>query len=71
MSSPSGTKLYYVSTDRGCCLRAAKTAAAAKRSVANDCGINNVREVRLATQRDVAWVRGMGGYVPASASVAP
>jgi len=62
-------KLYYVATDRGCTLRAAKTAAAAKRSVANDCGINNVGEVRLATHRDVEWVRGMGGYVPANAKV--
>lgn len=64
-------KLYYVSTDLGCTLRAAKTAADAKRSAANDCGINHVREVRLATRKDVEWVRGMGGYVPSSVSVAP
>jgi hypothetical protein len=64
-------KLYYVSTDRGCCLRSASTASAAKRSVANDVGINNVRDVRLATRKDVEWVRGMGGYVPANASMPP
>lgn len=57
-------KLYYVSTDRGCGLRAAKDARGAKRSAANDAGVNNVREVRLATAKDVAWVSGMGGYVP-------
>lgn len=60
-------KLYYASTNRGCCLTAAKSETAAKRSVAKDCGINNVREVRLATRRDVEWVRGMGGYVPSNA----
>lgn len=27
-------------------------------------GTSNVREVRPATQKDVDWVKAMGGYVP-------
>ena len=60
-------KLYYVSTRQGCTIRKASSLAAAIRSVARDVGSNNVQDGRIATDKDIAWVRGMGGYVPATA----
>lgn len=35
-----------------------------KREVMKREGTSNVLEVRPATQKDVDWVRGMGGHVP-------
>ncbi len=33
-------------------------------SIYSEQGRANVRSVRNATEQEVAWVRGMGGYVP-------
>ena len=35
-----------------------------KREILREHGRGNVQSVRNATQEDVDWVRGMGGYVP-------
>lgn len=63
------SKLYYVNTDRGTGIRAALTIRGAKRAAANEVGSGNVKEVRLATEKDIAWVRGMGGHVPNVGSI--
>lgn len=55
--------LYYVSTDRGCGIRAARDEDAVWRQLAREVGTDNVRDVREATEKDMDWVRGMGGYV--------
>lgn len=57
-------KIYYADTDRGCALRTAETLTAARRQINREVGSDNVGAVRPATENDIAWVRGMGGYVP-------
>lgn len=57
-------KYYYVSTDRGCGIKAARDEDHAYRQAARQVGDNNIQDVREATEADIAWVRGMGGYVP-------
>lgn len=57
-------KLFYIETNRGCGLRRAHRLSSARKMAEREVGISNVREVREATERDIAWVRGMGGYVP-------
>lgn len=43
----------------GCGLSADSPSAIIRRE-----GTGNVKAIRNATQNDVSWVRGMGGYVP-------
>lgn len=58
-------KLYYVETGIGCGIRKAKTARGAAKAALSEVGTHaGVRLVRLATDKDIAWVQGMGGYVP-------
>lgn len=58
-------KLFYVETGRGCGLKKGKTAESVRRVTLSEVGsIDGVRLVREATERDIAWVRGMGGHVP-------
>lgn len=58
--------LYYVETGRGCGIRRARSEAQAKREVLREVGTYvGVKRVRKANARDVEWVRGMGGRVPA------
>jgi hypothetical protein len=58
--------LYYVETGRGCGIKRARSEEQAKREVLREVGtIEGVRLVREATRRDIDWVRGMGGNVPA------
>ncbi len=56
--------LYYVSTDRGCGIRAARNEDAAYRAECREVGENHVSDCRPATQADLDWVRGMNGHVP-------
>ena len=58
--------LYYVETGRGCCIQRARSEEQAEREVLREVGTyEGVRLVRKATARDIEWVRGMGGRVPA------
>ena len=57
-------KIYYARTDRGCGLRAAESLNDARAQFYNECGFNNVIEVHEATEEDIQWIKGMGGYVP-------
>lgn len=56
--------LYYVELEWGCGLRAAANQAKAKRDALEEEGSRNFKSIRLATQEDVAWIKGMGGIVP-------
>ena len=51
--------LKYVKTSFGCAIR-----VGSDRDILNDIGRSNVDSIRLATEADVAWVRGMGGRIP-------
>ena len=64
MSKVVDRTIFYVETSLGCALEEAKDAAEARRSQARECGVNNITRVRKATEEDISWVRGMGGYVP-------
>lgn len=58
-------KLYYASTGCGACIRLAEDEDDAYEKVLREVGTaNGVNDVREATEQDIAWVRGMGGYVP-------
>lgn len=57
-------QLYTVRTTRGMTIRAATDADDAFDQVARQIGKNNIEDVEETTERDIAWVRGMGGYVP-------
>jgi hypothetical protein len=57
--------IYYFQHDAGCGLRAAQSAASAFKSLRGEFGTHfGAIMVRHATERDVAWVRGMGGCLP-------
>ncbi len=58
-------KIYHAETDRGVGLRTAENIADAREQFNRECGSDNVRRVRVATEEDIAWVKGLGGYVPA------
>lgn len=58
--------LYYVETGRSCCIKRARSEEQAEREVLREVGTyEGVQRVREATKRDIEWVRGMGGRVPA------
>lgn len=57
--------LFYVSiSGRGCGLRAAKDEDAVRDMMAREAGTDNIQEIREATDKDIDWVKGMGGRVP-------
>lgn len=58
--------IYYVMTDLGCGLMKARDLGQAERKARKEHG-DHFEGVREAEPRDIAWVRGMGGYVPSSA----
>lgn len=61
--------LYAVrTTDDRIGLFDAPNAAKARREALRSHGRDNIRSVRRATPEDIAWVRGMGGYVPGDKS---
>lgn len=58
-------KLFYVSTGMGCCIMKARDEDHARKQALIEVGtMRGVREVREATESDIAWVRGMGGRIP-------
>lgn len=56
--------LFYISTSWGCGIRAARTLQSAEKNAREEVGRGNVKEVRFATEVDVAQVRYMGGRIP-------
>lgn len=58
-------KLYYAETGRGACIRAGLTRAETWNALLKEIGTTaGVKLIRLATEKDIAWVKGMGGLVP-------
>jgi hypothetical protein len=59
-------KLIFVSTGNGrCTIHIGTSVGSVKRAVLRSVGtMVGVKEAREATPKDIAWVRGMGGYVP-------
>lgn len=63
-NSDSKETLYYVDTYMGCGLRLAKNKQDLIQQLAREVGTDNVKGIRKATDADIAWVRGMGGWMP-------
>ena len=58
-------ELYYFEADCGCGIRTAKNLENAYSKIQREVGtMNNLSTVRKATEEDIGWVKGMGGYVP-------
>lgn len=57
-------RLFYINTDQGCCIREAQTEAQARDIINRDIGYGRISSIRAATEEDVSWVKGMGGYIP-------
>lgn len=56
--------LYYVENDHGCGIREARNIQQARADLRKAEGTNHAKGVRRATKDDIAWVEGMGGYIP-------
>lgn len=57
--------LFYASTGIGACIREARDIRAARAAILREVGeYNGIKEIRKATEADIAWVKGMGGHVP-------
>ena len=57
--------LYYFECDMGCGIRVATNLRQAESRIRREVGTyGNASNIRKATERDVAWVHGMGGHVP-------
>jgi hypothetical protein len=52
-----------VESEQGCGIRQAKNKNQAWNSLKREAG-NMAQSIRLATKIDIAWVKGMGGYIP-------
>lgn len=58
-------KLYYFESRLGCGIRAFKDGHSASIGILKEVGEGNgLKFVKEATQTEIAWVRGMGGYIP-------
>lgn len=58
-------KVYYVETRRGCRLYEAENIQSARTEVLKKVGTDlGLLVCRKATQKDIDWVYGMGGWVP-------
>lgn len=62
-------KLFYVSTDSGCGIRKSKDLDHAIREARREVGTLHFKGVREATEKDVKWVRSMGGRIPGDKSL--
>lgn len=62
--------IYYYEFYRGYCgLRAGHSLSAVKKELLSQFGSDyEASLVRLATKEDIAWVTGMGGYLPKEVS---
>lgn len=57
-------KIYYVKALQGCALRLGSDSKTARKAALRELGTDNVKSIRLATRKDIEWVRSMGGRVP-------
>ncbi len=58
-------KLFYAETGRGACIRKGVDEDEVYDKLLREVGTSDgVQGVREATSRDIAYVKGMGGYVP-------
>lgn len=57
-------RLYVIETWGGMCIYDARSIRSARKAALEREGYDNLKSVRRATEADVAWVAGMGGYVP-------
>ena len=59
--------IVYFKANLGCGLREYKTLKGAERALLKEVGTYfGLNVVRKATPQDIAWVKGMGGWVPKS-----
>jgi hypothetical protein len=59
--------LVYIEAGCGACLRLGKSVETVARQVLREVGTTNgVQVAKKATQREISWVTGMGGYNPAA-----
>lgn len=58
---------YVVETDYGMGIREAKNIRQMKAMVLREEGSFHVKSIRRATDKDIFWVAGMGGYLPPGA----
>jgi len=58
-------RLYYIEAGGYCGLEIAFNALEARSYAAQQFGRDMITSVRLATQDDIDYIRGMGGHVPA------
>lgn len=57
--------LVYFEFCQGCGIRSAHDLKSGEREILREVGTyNGVSTVRKATDEDISWVRGMGGYIP-------
>lgn len=57
--------LYYVNTNFGCGIRCAPDIKTARKHLLQDVGeYGGPGTCKPATQKDIDWVRSMGGYIP-------
>jgi hypothetical protein len=58
-------KLFYIDTLQGCGIRVGSDEQSVRDAITRSSGTDNrIRDVREATEADISWVKGMGGYVP-------
>ena len=60
--------LFYCETEIGCRILEEKNLESAKERMRKEVG-QSLRMVRKATDKDIAWVGGMGGFLPESARI--
>lgn len=57
--------LYYFESDFGCGIRDFKSISQAREKILAEVGTHSgVKVCRPATNKDISWVKGMGGFVP-------
>jgi hypothetical protein len=57
-------KIYFESR-KGCGVREARTVESGRKAILREAGeYDGVQVCREATEADIAWVKGMGGYIP-------
>ena len=60
--------LIYFESGRGCGIREVRDLESGKRAILREAGTyDGVSVVRKATEKDITWVKGMGGSVPVEA----
>lgn len=56
---------FYFESDMGCGIRTYPNLEAAEIGIRREVGTaNNPSNIRPATERDLEWIRAMGGYAP-------